>query len=158
MGTVRLLLPEELKAAVELVWASFLLFEAPVYPREGVENFRNYIDYESMRRRMEEGKIIFAAGFENGRMTGVAAAAPDPVVFNHLSLLFVDEAYHRRGIGRELVEFLAAYCRQRDVSLKELTVHASPYGVGFYERLGFEKTSDEKQTDGIRFTPMTLKL
>ena len=71
-------------------------------------------------------------------------------------MLFVDGDYHRRGIGRALISFLSEYVRKEE-GLNRLTVNASPYGVGFYHRLGFRDLGPEKQQDGIIFTPMLLE-
>ena len=35
-----------------------------------------------------------------------------------------------------------------------ITVNSSPYGLGFYKKLGFVPTEEEKTINGIRFTPM----
>ena len=75
----------------------------------------------------------------------------------HISLLFVDGRYHKRGIGRALIMSLASYVKEQN-GQKRLTVNASPYGVGFYHRLGFRDLGSEKQQDGIIFTPMVLEL
>jgi predicted GNAT family N-acyltransferase len=52
---------------------------------------------------------------------------------------------------------LASYVKEQN-GQKRLTVNASPYGVGFYHRLGFRDLGSEKQQDGIIFTPMVLEL
>ena len=74
----------------------------------------------------------------------------------HISLLFVDERYHRRGIGRALLEYLKDYMRQ-EMGECRVTVNASPYGVEFYHRLGFRDLRPEEKKDGIIYTPMELK-
>jgi hypothetical protein len=42
--------------------------------------------------------------------------------------------------------------------VKIIDVHSSPYAVHIYEKLGFVKQSEEQIKDGIRFTPLRLKL
>ncbi|KXA24931.1 hypothetical protein HMPREF3221_00378 [Fusobacterium nucleatum] len=39
-----------------------------------------------------------------------------------------------------------------------ITVNSSRYGVSIYEKLGFVKTEEEKEQDGLKFTPMKLIL
>ena len=39
-------------------------------------------------------------------------------------------------------------------SLEALTLNASPYGLPFYLAIGFVPLSEEKEMNGIRFTPM----
>ena len=70
----------------------------------------------------------------------------------HISLLFVEESFHRQGIGTALLAFL-----QKDLMKNGnciMSVNAAPYGVPFYERIGFTATSDLQMADGITFVPM----
>lgn len=39
-------------------------------------------------------------------------------------------------------------------SLEVLTLNSSPYGLPFYLAIGFEPTGEEREINGIRFTPM----
>ena len=39
-----------------------------------------------------------------------------------------------------------------------ITVNSSRYGVIIYEKLGFIKIEEEKEQDGLKFTPMKLIL
>ena len=72
---------------------------------------------------------------------------------NHLSLLFVDEAYHHRGIGREILTQLCEYLKSEEGETS-MTVKAAPYAVGFYKKLGFQVMRPEEDYAGIRATSM----
>ena len=76
---------------------------------------------------------------------------------SHISLLFVDEKYHRRGIGRALIEYLREYLLS-EAGISKVTVNAAPYGVAFYHKLGFQDLRPEEERDGIRYTPMEFVL
>ena len=39
-----------------------------------------------------------------------------------------------------------------------ITVNSSRYAVSIYQNLGFIKTEEEKEQDGLKFTPMKLIL
>ena len=67
--------------------------------------------------------------------------------------MFVDEEFHKMGIGRKLVYALREL--EKQLGGYRLTVNASPYGVGFYHKIGFVDTNIEQVKDGIRFTPMS---
>ena len=67
----------------------------------------------------------------------------------HIGDFFVEAAYHRRGISRQLFEAM-----RRDYSRQVFTVNSSPYAVEVYRHLGFVPTDTEQLTDGIRYTPM----
>lgn len=72
---------------------------------------------------------------------------------NHISLLFVDEKYHKQGIGRALLNYAATYLYEEQGKIF-CTVNAAPYAVEFYKKIGFHAVKPEESRDGIRFTPM----
>ena len=137
--TVIPLAEEQISEAVSLVWEVFSRFEAPEYSAEGIKEFRSFLDNES-----EMQKLNFYGAFIEGKLAGVLAMRQQ-----HISLFFVDEKYHRRGIGKNLFETM-----QKDFGIKRFTVNSSPYAVKIYERLGFKSTDTEQITNGIRYTPM----
>ena len=70
----------------------------------------------------------------------------------HSAGFVVDAAYHRRGIGKGLFEAM-----RQDYDRQVVTVHSSPYAVGFYRRLGFVPTQGGRVTGGLRSTPMRFE-
>ena len=75
----------------------------------------------------------------------------------HISLLFVDEKYPRRGIGRALIQYVSNYLLT-ELQESRVTVNSSPYGVEFYHRLGFRDLRPQEKRDGIIYTPMEFVL
>ena len=71
----------------------------------------------------------------------------------HISLLFVDAAYHRQGIAKALYKTVIAHYKKPEHPLM-VTVNASPYAESIYQRLGFIPTDTEQAVSGIRFIPM----
>ncbi|MEX1019090.1 MAG: GNAT family N-acetyltransferase [Litorilinea sp.] len=69
----------------------------------------------------------------------------------HISLLFVDDAHQRRGIGRALVANAVARCRRKRPGLTEITVRAAPGAVPVYARLGFhpDRARDEDDSPAL---------
>ena len=57
----------------------------------------------------------------------------------------------------KLVKFVAGYAATEE-GIDMLTVNASPYAVGFYHKMGFTDLRGETEADGIRFTPMELRI
>lgn len=53
-----------------------------------------------------------------------------------MSLLAVDPAYQRKGLGRRLLE---PVLEQADKEGRKIYIEASKKGVGLYERLGWER-------------------
>lgn len=144
---------EEWEEAMGLAWRTFLEFEGGVYPPEGIRNFEDFITDSGLKRMFVMGAYQMLAAFSDGKMIGMISLRNE----THISLLFVDRYYHRRGIGRALIQALIKYVKG-EMGQKKLTVNASPYGVEFYHRLGFQDAGPEKQQDGIIFTPMILTI
>ena len=152
MGVKRLQ-RHEVKEALRLVWNVFEEFEAPDYAQEGITEFRRFIEYSSIIGKFDQQKLLLWGYFhENGELLGVIATRS----VNHISLLFVKKAYHRRGIARCLVQTVieACLCEGAD----EITVNSSLYAVGAYHHLGFLDTKGEQLVNGIKFVPMTYRL
>lgn len=130
--------------ALDLIWETFLQFEAPDYSAEGVQSFRVFIENKEIVQTLE-----FWGAYDDGELKGVIAANENR---KHICCFFVKAEYHRQGIGKKLWEFLL------DNSQNEIiTVNSSPYAVPVYHKLGFADTDTEQLTDGIRYTPMKFE-
>lgn len=149
---IRFLNRDEWEEAMGLAWRTFLEFEGDVYPPEGVRSFEDFITDPALNRMFVMGAYQVMAAYHEGKVVGIISLRND----KHISLLFVDRNYHRRGIGRALILALAEYAR-KEMGQNMLTVNASPYGVKFYHRLGFKDLGSERQQDGIIYTPMVLE-
>lgn len=144
---------QEWEDAMSLAWRTFLEFEGDVYPPEGVRSFEDFITDSELKRRFIMGKYQMLVASSGGKVVGMISLRNE----THISLLFVDRHYHKRGIGRALILALANYVRD-EIGRTALTVNASPYGVEFYHRVGFQDMGPEMQRDGIIFTPMILDM
>lgn len=143
----------EWQDAMTLAWRTFLRFEADVYSREGVQNFRNFITDSTLYRMFVMGSYQLFVALDGDKIVGMITLRDG----THISLLFVDEAYHRRGIGSALIRYLADYLLT-EVGADRVTVNASPYGVEFYHKVGFKDLRPEEVKDGIIYTPMEFVL
>lgn len=72
---------------------------------------------------------------------------------NCLSLLFVHEAYHYRGIGSTILNKLCHYLKTEEGE-RYMFLQAAPYAVNFYRKQGFRAVHPEMEFCGIRVTPM----
>lgn len=143
---------DEWEDAMALAWKTFLQFEADVYSAEGVQNFENFITDATLHRMFIMGAYQMFVALDRGRIVGMITLRDS----KHISLLFVDARCHRQGIGRALVRCLTEYMA-KEMGVHQVTVNASPYGVGFYHRVGFRDLRPEEEKDGIIYTPMELK-
>jgi len=140
---------DDLREAITMVKRVFLKFEAPEYEQKGIDTFLSFIEMDVMEKLYKEKHLEFWGCFSKDRIVGVIAMKK----ISHICMLFVDEEFHRRGIAREL--FNIATEKPRDnPAFDRITVHSSPFAVGFYHKIGFKDTEPEKTEDGIRHTPM----
>jgi len=135
--------------AMDLAWKTFMRFEASDYTPEGIQNFKDFITGNSLFWMFMEGKYPLFVACDNEQIIGMISLRNE----NHISLLFVDEEYHRQGVGRALMEYAFRFLEEEQHCFR-VTVFAAPYGVGFYHRLGFEDLGPEREKDGIVYTPM----
>jgi ribosomal protein S18 acetylase RimI-like enzyme len=64
---------------------------------------RRPVDRPDLIQTMLENASVIVTARDQGRLVGVSRALTDFVYCTYLSDLAVDEAYQRRGIGRELI-------------------------------------------------------
>lgn len=136
-------------ATMSMIWQTFLRFEAGDYTEEGIANFRDFITDERLHQMFLDGRYLMLVALDGEKIIGQISVRNG----NHISLLFVDEAYHRKGVGRELVRKMAEFLKKEKNQLF-VTVQAAPYAVGFYRRIGFRANSREETYSGIRVTSM----
>ncbi len=140
---------EEWKPAMMMVWRTFMKFEAPDYSDEGIKEFFEFITDDDIYTAFLGGTYRVLLALDGERIIGVGTIRNN----NVLSLLFVDEDYHRRGVGSVLIELLGDYVKSI-YGENCFRVKAAPYAVGFYEKTGFYATGPEQEKSGIRVTPM----
>lgn len=143
--------PEDWEPAMEVTWKTFLKYEAPVYGRKGTDSFLEFISGESLYKMFLIGEYGTVVAKDGDAVIGVASIRSK----NHISLLFVDEKYHRKGIGKALLQKLQEEFLPKGNPY--LSVNASPYGIPFYERIGFTRVGSMQEADGITFQPMEIK-
>lgn len=131
----------QIPKAIDLIWTTFLQFEAPDYSEEGVQSFKYFIEDKEMISTLE-----FWGAYDNRELKGVIATNENR---KHICCFFVKAQYHRHGIGRKLWEYLLVNGRSEII-----TVNSSPYAVPIYHKLGFVDTDAEQLSDGMRYTPM----
>jgi GNAT superfamily N-acetyltransferase len=146
---VRWAVAQEWEAAMRLVWKTFLKFEGRDYSLQGIRNFYHFITDDKLRHSFLKGEYQMMAAFDDSRMIGIASVRGG----NHLSLLFVEESYHKRGVGSALLHQLFHYLKD-EAGERYLSVKASPYAVAFYHKLGFRVVTPEEELSGIRVTSM----
>lgn len=154
MVSVRLMHHWEVTEVAALIRKTYDQFVASDYPEEGNNTFYQYIEEDMLRARLDSTNHFAYVAEENDRILGVIEMRNN----NHCSLLFVDSESHSNGIARKLFGEALSRCLEKVPELKEISVHASPYAVMAYERLGFAKNGQEQMESGIIYQPMVLEL
>ena len=115
------------------------------YSEQGIETFCNFVNNKEITKSFK----VYGA-FEDKTLKGLIAADSQK---RHICLFFVDKVSQGKGIGKELMRVVV-----NDNENSYITVNSSRYGVPIYEKLGFVKMVEEKEQDGLKFTPMKLIL
>lgn len=140
---------EDWPAVMDMVWRTFMCFEAPDYTEEGIASFRDFLTDGRIYRMFQEGSYLMMIALDGDKVVGEISLRNR----NHISLLFVEETYHRRGIGRALIKTMGEYLKKEKQEMF-MSVSAAPYAVDFYRRIGFHACAPEEEYSGIRVTPM----
>lgn len=139
--------------AIALAWKTFLKFEAKEYGQEGINSFREFLSDALLRRMFLTGEYPVFIALDGEKQAGMISLRNK----RHISLLFVEEEHHRRGIGRRLIKRVEEYI-QSEYQGRKITVNAAPYAIGFYHQIGFEDVAPQLSKDGIIYTPMEKRI
>ena len=145
MIEVKQLLNNEKDEALLFAKRVFIESEDDSYTKKGIETFCNFVDNKKITKSFK----VYGA-FEDNVLKGLIATDRRK---KHISLFFVDKDSQGKGIGKELMSIII---NKNENSY--ITVNSSRYGVPIYEKLGFVKIEEEKEQDGLKFTPMKLIL
>ena len=85
---------EDWKPAMNMVWKTFLKFEGRDYTQEGIRNFWDFITDKQLYYAFLDGVYRAWVATDGKKIIGFASIRNG----NLLSLLFVDEKYHRLGV------------------------------------------------------------
>ena len=130
--------------AMHMIWKTFLKYEAVDYTEEGIRNFHEFITDEHLYKSFRQGRYQMMVALDGARIIGAASVRN----YNHLSLLFVDEEYHHRGVGRSLMGRMCEYLK-KEAGERYMSLKAAPYAVDFYRKLGFHAVHAEETFSGI---------
>ena len=145
MIEIKQLLNNEKDEALLFVKRVFIESEDDSYTKKGIETFCNFVDNKKITKSFK----VYGA-FEDNVLKGLIATDRRK---RHINLFFVDKVSQGKGIGKKLMSFIID-----DNENSFITVNSSRYAVSIYEKIGFIKTEEEKEQDGLKFTPMKLVL
>lgn len=157
MDTGLKLLPYEIRwaresewaSAMKMIWRTFLEYDGKDYTQEGIQNFFDFITDSDLYAAFLRGEYQLMVALYRGEIIGAGSIRNG----NHLSLLFVEGAYHRMGVGSTILLRLCDYL-QKEVGERYMSLKAAPYAVDFYRKQGFRMVRPEEEHAGIRVTDM----
>ena len=134
---------------MKMIWRTFLKYEGKEYTKEGIRNFFDFITDDELYTAFLKGSYQMMVAVDGNKIIGAGTIRNG----NHISLLFVDEDYHCRGVGRAIMDSLCRYLKE-EAGERYMSLKAAPYAVDFYHRLGFRTVKPEEEYSGIRVTEM----
>ncbi len=138
-------------AVFNLIKKVYDAFVAADYSSEGNAFFYNWIQPSKIAERQLNQNNIWLA-FKGPEMVGMIEIRENKFI----SLLFVDKNYQGQGIAKALFEASLLEMRQRDAALEKVYVHASPFSVPIYRKMGFVATGIMCEENGIKYVPMEM--
>ena len=145
MIKINQLLNKEKDKALLFVKKVYIESKDESYSEKGIETFCNFVDNKEITKSFK----VYGA-FEDNVLKGVIATDKRK---RHINLFFVDKSSQAKGIGKKLMSIIIDHNENSFI-----TVNSSRYAVPIYKNLGFIKTEEEKEQDGLKFTPMKLIL
>ena len=146
---------DDARAMATLISATYSQFNRV----EGTEvAVQGYVDHFDPNGKSEdEIRALFAqtpirmVAVVRSRIVGVLRARGNRIVN-----LFVDGAFHRKGIATQLIWRYENTCQKG--GLTEIVLRSSLYAIPFYEALGYKKTTGIRSFRGLKIQPMKKRL
>ena len=149
---IRKIKSHEVESAMNLALEVFMQFEAPDYDPSGVETFkRDIVENPEFLQNARQGICPIYGAFDGDKIVALMGMRSSKT---HINLVFTKKEYHRKGIARAIFRYLLDDIMRENPALEALTLNSSPYGLPFYLALGFIPLGEEREINGIRFTPM----
>lgn len=141
-------LEEEIHLLIKRVYNEFVSID---YSEEGNMFFYDWIEPSNIAER-QKSQINLLVAIVDSRIIGMIEIREN----KYISLLFVDKNYQGRGIAKKLFDESLRICIQRDPTLDKFYVHASPFSIPIYKKLGFVETDSLQENHGIKYLPMEM--
>jgi GNAT superfamily N-acetyltransferase len=140
-------------AIYQLIKRGYDEFVAVDCSEKGNRFFYDWIQPEKIAERQKDQINIWVA-ISDSKIIGMIGIREN----KYISLLFVDKEYQGHGIAKRLFNESLKTCLQRDPSLRIFYVHASPFSIPVYRKLGFIETAEMQEENGIKYLPMEMNI
>jgi predicted GNAT family N-acyltransferase len=145
---------EEINFVSNMINTIFDEFVGKDYSEEGNITFKDYINPQNILNRFNKKNNQYFVARYNDEIIGILEIKNK----DHVSLFFIKKEFHGRGIGKKLFEHYLNITKNENTGIKTITVNSSIYAEKIYSKLGFIKTNEIQEKDGIKYIPMEYKL
>ena len=141
----------DLIPCAEVVRACFRKYNSKEGTKKAINNYIQMYDpkkenLNNIKKNFNSSSICLVAIYKNN-VIGLIRGNK-----NRIGNFFVDGKFHRKGIGKMLMNAFESKVK-KDKS-KFIKLRSSIYAVPIYERLGYKKTTNIRSMHGIKVQPM----
>jgi GNAT superfamily N-acetyltransferase len=133
----------------QLIKRVFDEFVAIDYCEEGNRFFHDWIQPSKIAERQHNAINLWVA-LTDRKLVGMLEIRDN----KYISLLFVDKEYQGKGIAKKLVAESVKEIIRRDPACEKIYVHASPFSIPVYKKMGFTEMDHMQVDNGIKYLPM----
>ena len=145
---------EEINFVSNMINTVFDEFVGKDYSEEGNNTFKDYINPQNILNRFNEKISQYFIVKYNNEIIGILEIKNK----DHISLFYIKKEFHGKGIGKKLFEHYLNIIKNENTGIKIITVNSSIYAEKIHSKLGFIKTNEIQEKDGIKYIPMEYKL
>jgi predicted GNAT family N-acyltransferase len=145
---------DEINFVSDMVNNIFDEFVGKDYSEEGNNTFKDYTTLQNILNRFNEKSSKFLTAKYSKETVGILEIKNN----DHISLFFIKKEFHGKGIGKKLFENYLSIIKNENSKIEKITVNSSIYAEEIYSKLGFIKTDEVQERDGIKYIPMEYKL
>lgn len=119
-----------------------------IFEKEAPKWFEDELSQESFKERILSEEYEHFVYVIKDEIVGFIAIKDKTRLFH----LFVDEKYHKKGIAKELWQYI-----KENFDVSNMSVNSSIYAIKTYESFGFEINGEQKEYLGLKYQPMSYK-
>jgi len=125
------------------------------FDKEGIQGTLDFFDTEkrSAKELIEcfRSKSMFFIAEDNNKIIGMIRGTS-----KNISSLYVDEKEHKKGIATKLIQRYEKEAIKQGSDL--ITLESTIYAMPFYKKMGFKKTTDIVNPNGMKSYMMEITL
>ena len=146
--------PSNLHEVASLIRKTFRKFNSKEGTKKGIKEYLDYYDtkknIDNVKETFSKNTIFFVIK-KNNKIIGIIRGRK-----NKIGNLFVKGEYHKKRIGRKLVEKFEKEAKKQ--KSKEIKISTSLYSVPFYKKMGYKKITGIRNIKGLKIQPMKKRL